>query len=72
MTIEDHFALPVFKMSRLLNKITGLQVTSKDMDGRDAEIPIPVHLERYLNAAAENLRVIKDLIPNITQINFMN
>ena len=57
MLLEDHFSLPIFKISRLLNKITGLQVTSPDMDGRESEIPISFKLATYLKAASEHLNV---------------
>ena len=57
MFLEDHFSLPIFKISRLLHKITGLQVTSPDMDGRESEIPISFKLATYLKAASEHLNV---------------
>ena len=58
MEVEDHFSLPVFKISRLLNKITGLQVTSPDLDGRESEIPIDFNHVKALNAASDHLRVL--------------
>ena len=57
MPLEDHFSLPIFKISRLLNKITGLQVTSPDMNGRESEIPISYKLATHLKAASDDLRV---------------
>jgi hypothetical protein len=56
--LEDHFALPIFKTSRLLNKITRLQVTSPDMDGRESEIPIPFKRVPDLHPASDHLMVI--------------
>ena len=58
MKLEDHFSLPVFKISRLLNKITGLQVTSPDLDGRESEIPIDFDLVGAINEASNPLTVI--------------
>ena len=37
--LEDHYALPVYKTSHLLDKITKLQVTSPELSGRESEIP---------------------------------
>ena len=58
MKLEDHFSLTVFKISRLLNKITGLQVTSPDLDGRESEIPIDFDLVDAINEASNPLTVI--------------
>ena len=55
--LEDHLSVPIFRISRLLNKITGLQVTSPDMEGRESAIPISFKLATYLNAASDHLRV---------------
>ena len=56
--LEDHFALPIYKTSRMLNKITHLQVTSPDLDGRESEIPIPFKFVKDLKQASDNLMVI--------------
>ena len=61
MPLEDHFSLPIFKISRLLNKITGLQVTSPDLDRRESDIPISFDLVDTLNAASDDLMVKKYL-----------
>ena len=55
--VEDHFVLSMFKISRLLNKITGLQVTSPKLNGRVSEIPLAFEAELDLNDAAEDLMV---------------
>ena len=47
----------MFKISRLLNKITGLQVTSPKLNGRVSEIPLAFEAELDLNDAAEDLMV---------------
>ena len=57
MPLEDHFSLQIFKISRLLDKITGLQVTSPDMNGRELDIPISLEEASLLNAASDDLRV---------------
>ena len=57
MILEDHYSLEVFKVSHLLDKITGLQVTSPDMKGREADIPISLKEASTLNPASEDLRV---------------
>ena len=54
---EDHFALPVYEMSRMLNRVTRLQVTSPDLDGRESEIPIFFDQASTLDLAKENLMV---------------
>ena len=55
--LEDHYALPVYKTSRLLDKITKLQVTSPELNGREAEIPISPDSELHLNLASDYLMV---------------
>ena len=67
MPLEDYFSLPIFKISRLLNKITGLQITSPDMIGRESEIPIPYKLATELNAASDDLRVIVVIMFNVPE-----
>ena len=67
MPLEDYFSLPIFKISRLLNKITGLQITSPDMVGRESEIPIPYKLATDLNAASDDLRVIVVIMFNVPE-----
>ena len=57
MPLEDHLSVEIFRISRLLNKITGLQVTSPDMEGRESEIPISIKLATYLKATSDDLRV---------------
>ena len=57
MPLEDHYSLQIFKISRLLDKITGLQVTSPDMNGRELDIPISLEEASLLNAASDDLRV---------------
>ena len=57
MQLEDHYSLEIFKVSHLLDKITGLQVTSPDMKGREADIPISLKEASTLNPASEDLRV---------------
>ena len=57
MPLEDHLSVEIFRISRLLNKITGLQVTSPDMEGRESEIPISFKLASYIKPASDHLRV---------------
>ena len=57
MPLEDHFSLQIFQTSRLLDKITGLQVTSPDMKGKELDIPISLNDASLLNAASDDLRV---------------
>ena len=57
MQLEDHYSLEIFKVSHLLDKITGLQVTSPDMKGREADIPISLKEASTLKPASEDLRV---------------
>ena len=72
MELEDHFSLPVFKLSRLLNKVTGLQVTSPDLDGRESEIPIDFHLAEAINATSDHWRVVLYFIINkISRTNYV-
>ena len=55
--LEDHFALPIYKISRLLDRITGLQVTSPDLNGRESEIPLSFDLASKLEEASDFLMV---------------
>ena len=57
MQLQDHYSLHVFKISRLLDKITGLQVTSPDMKGKEAMIPISLNEASTLKATTDDLRV---------------
>ena len=59
MQLEDHFSLDVFKISRLLDKITRLQVTSPDMKGREKDIPISLNEASTLKFTSDNLMVCR-------------
>ena len=59
MILEDHFSRDVFRVSRLLDKLSGFQVTSPDMRGRELHIPISLKEASTLHPASEDLRVNK-------------
>ena len=54
--LEDHYALPVYKLSRLLDKITKLQITSPELNGRESEIPFRFNHEP-IGLASDHLMV---------------
>ena len=60
--LEDYNSVSVYKLSRLLNKITNLQVTSPDLDGRESEIPIPFELVSDIHSTSDDLMVMKILM----------
>ena len=55
--LPDHMFLPVFKICRRLERITGLQLTSTDLKGRESEIPFPVESVPELDDASGDLVV---------------
>ena len=55
--LEDHYALPVYKTSRLLDKITRLQITSPELNGRELEIPVSFDRASEINLASDYLMV---------------
>ena len=55
--LEDHYALPIYKTSRLLDKITKLQVTSPELNGRELKIPMSPDLASELSLASDYLMV---------------
>ena len=55
--LEDHYALPIYKTSRLLDKITKLQVTSPELNGRESKIPISPDLASELSFTSDYLMV---------------
>ena len=56
--VEDHYALTIYKLSRLLNMVTQLQVTSPDLDGKESEIPIPFDRVADLQSTSDHLMVM--------------
>ena len=54
--LEDHYALPVYKLSRLLDKITKLQITSPELNGRESEIPFSLNHDP-IGLASDHLMV---------------
>ena len=54
---EDHNALPIYKTSRLLDKITKLQVTSPELHGRESEIPVSPDFVSNLSLTSDHLMV---------------
>ena len=54
---RDHFFVPAFKISLLLSRITGLQVISPDLIGRESEIPFSFENEPELDEASGALVV---------------
>lgn len=55
--LPDHFSVPAFKISLLLSRITGLQVISPDLIGRESEIPFSYENEPELDEASGALVV---------------
>ena len=55
MWIADNDLIPVFKLSRRLNKITGLQITDPKLNGRERQISNIVAADRV--HGAETLQV---------------
>ena len=55
--LPDHMFMPVLKICRRLEAITGLQVTSSDLIGRESEIPFPVESAHELDDASGDLVV---------------
>ena len=51
--------MPVFRISLLLNKVSGMQVTSPDLKGRESEIPFSQEKEFDLDEASTALLVNK-------------
>ena len=47
--VPDHLFTPALKISRRLEKITGLQITSADQKGRESEIPFADGREHELD-----------------------
>ena len=56
-TLADHFYLPIFKLSRMMESLTSLQITSTDLKGRESEIPFPVNQSTNLDAASNDIVV---------------
>ena len=55
--LPDHMFLPVLNICRRLDAITGLQVTSNDLRGRESEIPFPIEKVHELDDASGDLVV---------------
>ena len=55
--LPDHLHLPVFKLSKRLEKLTGLQVTSPDLRGKESNIPFIHENEFFLDDASGDLMV---------------
>ena len=55
--LRDHFFVPAFKISLLLSWISGLQVISPDLIGRESEIPFSFENEPEMDEASGALVV---------------
>ena len=55
--LADHLHRPVFKLSKRLEKLTGLQVTSPDLKGKEYKIPFFHENDFFLDDASGDLMV---------------
>ena len=56
--LEDNMYLPVYKMSRQLDKITNMVVSNPYMKEKQSEIPFPLELEENWKFFSIDLKVI--------------
>ena len=56
--LEDNMYLPVYKMSRQLDKITNMMVSNPYMKEKQSEIPFPLELEENWKFFSIDLKVI--------------
>ena len=55
--LTDHHHLPVYRINRRLEKITGLQITSPSLKSKEIEIPFRQDNEYYIEDASGDLVV---------------